>query len=75
MTNTTSLSGVHFSDLLCLAVMVAEPDETTRNLPLRRQPRPSDWWPRPPLQLPPCRPPRNWRRSPVNLQAPGVRVS
>lgn len=72
MTSETILSGVHLSDSLCLAVMVAEP-ETTRVLPVRRQPRPSDWWPRPPLQLPPCRPPRTWRRSPAN-QAPGARV-
>lgn len=74
MTNTTSLSSVHLSDSLCLAIMVAEPETTNTNPPLRHQPRPSDWWPRPPLQLPPCRPPRNWRRSPANQQGAGARV-
>ena len=69
MPSRTSLVSALLPDFLRLAVIVAEP-ETTRVQSVRRQPRPSDWWPRPPLQLPPCRPPRNWRRNPVKQQMP-----
>jgi len=57
---------------LPLGGMSAEPEEPAhaRYAPERRHPRPSDWWPRPPLLMPPRLPPRSKHHPVVSLWAP-----
>ena len=50
-------------DVPRLATVSAEPEQPAgRKGPDQHHPRPADWWPRPPLLLPPRVPPHSNRR-------------